>query len=393
MKEAVIVDACRTAFGKARPGGMFFNTRAEDLSIAVVKALVEKNPRMNVEEIEDLRWGCSAAQHEQGSNLARRLVLMSGLPRSVGGCTMIRYCASSLETIATAAHAINFNAGEIFIAGGVEHQSVWDYEWFANGHYPDFYKVCNCDPAMDNMGITAENILEMDKYSICRTDLDKFAMESQQKACTAIEMGKFKEMIIPVNAQQADGSFKLCDTDEGPRPGVTMEKMATLKPAFKKGGSVTAGNSCGLNDGAAGVLVMSMDKANKLGVKPGLRIVSTAIAGVNPEIMGIGPVPATQKALQRAGLSIDDIDLVEMNEAFAAQVLPSCQDLGIDPEKINRWGGAIAFGHPEGASGARLINFLFYQMKEDPELRYGLATMCVGQGQGAAIIVENLNRK
>ena len=161
MKEAVIVDACRTAFGKARPGGMFFNTRAEDLSIAVVKAVVERNPRMNVEEIEDLRWGCSAAQHEQGSNLARRLVLMSGLPRSVGGCTMIRYCASSLESIASAAHAINFNAGEIFIAGGVEHQSAWDYEWFANGHYPDFYKVCHCDPAMDNMGITAENILEM----------------------------------------------------------------------------------------------------------------------------------------------------------------------------------------------------------------------------------------
>jgi acetyl-CoA acetyltransferase family protein len=391
MKEAVIIDACRTAYGKARPDGMFFKTRAEDLSLAVIKALVERNPQIDVNEIEDVRWGCSAAQHEQGSNLARRLVLMSGLPQSVGGSTMVRYCASSLETIATAAHAIQSNAGDIFIAGGVEHQSTWDYEWFANGHYPNFYKVCNVDPAMDNMGLTAENLLEMEEYTISRTDLDTFAMQSQQKAGAAIAAGKFQDMIVPLKAELADGSFKLCDTDEGPRPGVTLEKLASLKPAFKKGGMVTAGNCCGLNDGAAGVIVMSLDKAKELGIQSGIKTVSTAIAGVKPEIMGIGPVPATQKALHRAGLSIDDMDVIEINEAFAAQVLASCQDLGIDPQKINKWGGAIAFGHPEGSSGARLISFLFHQMKEDPDLRYGLATMCVGQGQGAAIIVENLN--
>lgn len=392
MKEAVIIDACRTAFGKARPTGIFFHTSAEDLSIAVVKALVERNSQINVEEIEDLRWGCSAAQHEQGSNLARRLVLMSGLPQSVGGSTMIRYCASSLESIATAAHAINFGAGNIFISGGVEHQSVWNAKWFENGNYPDFYKVCNCDPSMDNMGLTAENIVEMDKYPISREDQDKFALESQQKACAAIEAGKFKKMIIPVNARQTDGSFRFCDTDEGPRLDTTLEKMASLKPAFKKNGTVTAGNCCGLNDGASGVVVMSLAKAKELEIEGGIKIISTAIAGVKPEIMGIGPVPATQKALQRADLSIDDIDLIEINEAFSAQVIAFCQELGIDLSKINRWGGAVAFGHPEGASGARLINFLFYQMKEYPEFRYGLATMCVGQGQGAAIIVENLNQ-
>ena len=392
MEDAVIIDACRTAYGKARPGGMFFKTRAEDLSVAIIKTLVERNPQIDVNEIEDVRWGGAALQHEQGSNLARRLVLMSGLPQSVGGSTMTRYCASSLETIATAAHAINFGAGEIFISGGVEHQSAWNYEWFENGHYPDFYKACNVDPSMDDMGMTAENILVMDEYSnISRTDLDKFALESQQKAGAAIEAGKYRDMIIPVNAEQDDGTFKLCDTDEGPRPSVTMEKLASLKPVFKEGGMVTAGNCCGVNDGAAGVIVMSLDKAKELGINQGIKIVSTAIAGVKPEIMGMGPVPATQKALQRAGLSINDIDVIEMNEAFAAQVLASCQDLCIDPQKINRWGGAIAFGHPEGSTGARLISFLFHQMKEDPELRYGLATQCVGQGQGMSIIVENLN--
>ncbi len=399
LQEAVIVDCVRTPVG--RYGGVISSVRPDDLASMVIKALVERN-RIDSEQIEDVFFGAGNQAGEDNRNVARMSLLLAGLPFKVAGCTVNRLCGSGLEALNQAAHEVMVGNGSIYVAGGVESMSRAPYVitkpakpfdrqpqvvdstigWrFVNpklaAQFPPF-----------SMGETAENLAE--RYKIPREEQDKFALKSHELATRAQSQGIFKDEILPVPVFDKEGKETLVDKDEGPRSDISLEKLAKLKPAFREGGTVTAGNSCGLNDGAAACLVMSSRRAKRMGLTPKVRIVATAVSGVHPSYMGLGPVPATRKVLKRAEMELDKVDLVELNEAFAAQVLSCLKFMNFDATgKMNVNGGAIALGHPIGCSGARIMTTLIHEMMRRKS-NYGLATMCIGVGQGIATIVERV---
>ncbi len=400
MPNPVIVDAIRTPIGAL--GGVLAPVRPDDLAALVIKSIVERN-KVDPALVEEVYFGCANQAGEDNRNVARMAALLAGLPVEVAGVTVNRLCASGLNAVNQAARAIKVGEGDVFIAGGVESMSRAPYSVPKAEAGFSFGNLTAWDTALgwrypnskmkekygtDSMGETAENIAA-ERPHITRAKQDAFALRSHQRAIAAIDSGKFAEEILPVPIPQKKGDPILVTTDERPRRDTTMESLARLKAAFRaEGGTVTAGNSSGLNDGAAALLVMSEEKAKELKLKPMARIVASAAAGVPPRVMGYGPVPATKKALQRAGLTIKDIGLVELNEAFAVQSLAVIEDLGLDPEIVNVNGGAIALGHPLGCSGARILTTLLYEMKRRGNIKYGLATLCVGVGQGEATIVE-----
>jgi 3-oxoadipyl-CoA thiolase len=393
-----IIDAVRTPIGKY--GGTLSTVRPDDMLAHVIKALVERNPSIDVNAIEDVIAGAANQAGEDNRDVARMSALLAGLPISVGGNTVNRLCASGLQAIMDASRAIQCGDGELFIAGGVESMTrapfVMGKAEGAFGRGQQMFDTTMgwrfINPKLSamyhpyTMGETAEHVAK--QWNISRGEQDQFAFESQEKYQQAHEAGKFADEIVPVTIELGKGKTSVFDKDEHPRLS-TVEKLGELKPAFQKDGTVTAGNSSGINDGSAALLLASEDAVKKYNLMPLARIVSRAIAGVDPAIMGIGPVPATEKALQRAGLTINDIGLAELNEAFASQSLAVIRDLKINPEIVNVNGGAIAIGHPLGCSGARITATLLHEMKRR-KVRYGLATMCIGVGQGAAIIYENM---
>lgn len=400
MPTPVIIDAIRTPIGAL--GGALAAVRPDDLAALVIKSIIERN-HLDPALVEEVYLGCANQAGEDNRNVARMALLLAGLPVSVAGVTINRLCASGLNAVNQAARAIRAGEGDVFIAGGVESMSRAPYSLpkaesgFPFGNLTAFDTSLGWrypNPTMqerygtESMGETAENIAA-ERPHITRTRQDEFALRSHRLAVAAIDSGRFAEEIVPVLIPQRKGDQKLVETDERPRRDTSLESLAKLKPAFRKeGGTVTAGNSSGLNDGAAALLVMSEQKAKELGLKPLARLVASAAAGVAPRIMGMGPVPATQKVLQRANLQVKDIGLVELNEAFAVQSLAVIEELGLDPEIVNVNGGAIALGHPLGCSGARILTTLLYEMRRRGNLKYGLATLCVGVGQGEATIVE-----
>jgi 3-oxoadipyl-CoA thiolase len=406
MPEAVIIDALRTPIGAL--GGSLAKIRPDDLAALVMNAILERN-QIDPASLEEVLFGCANQAGEDNRNLARMALLLAGIPASVPGLTVNRLCASGLAAVNIAARAIRNGDGDIYLAGGVESMSRAPYslpkaeEGFGFGNLTAYDTALGWrypNPRMkelygtDAMGETAENIAAQRPH-LTRQMQDEFAARSHQNAIAASDSGKFNDEMIPVPVPQRKGDPILVTKDERPRRDTTTESLARLKPAFKKeGGTVTAGNSSGLNDGAAAVLVMSAAKAAQLGLKPLARIVSMAAAGVEPRVMGLGPVPATQKALTRAGLKASDLGLVELNEAFAVQALAVIEDLRIDPALYNVNGGAIALGHPLGCSGARILTTLLHEMKRraasGSTVKYGLATLCVGVGQGEATIIEYL---
>lgn len=385
MKEAVIVAAVRSPMGRAIKG-QYVWTRIDDLGGEVMKACLAKVPQVNPAEIEDVIVGCAMPEGEQGMNIARNVSFLAGIPFEPAAVTVNRFCASSLQTIMMAAQAIMANAGDIFLTAGVESMTHVPMGGFNPSLNPKLMQK-GAPEAYISMGLTAENLAT--KYSISRTEQDEFAAASHEKALKAMASGAFANEIVPVTGYSQDGKTAQITTDEGPRAGTTVAKLSELKPVFKADGSVTAGNSSPLTDGAAAVLVMSADKAKALGVKPLARIVGMAVAGCDPSIMGIGPVPAVKKVLTRAGLTLDKIDIIELNEAFAAQGLSVLKELGVkvDHNRINPKGGAIALGHPLGCSGARIMATLVDDLYRYDK-KYGLETMCIGGGQGAAMIIE-----
>ena len=402
MPEAVIVATGRTPIGRAFKGSLV-DMRPDDLTALVVREVLKKVPQLDPNTVEDLILGCGQPAGEAGFNIARVSAILAGLD-NVPGVTVNRYCSSSLQTIRMAAHAIRSGEGDVFIAAGVETVSRFGSgasdsgkamnpvfadalartetrsakvtePWKPAAGLPDIYIA---------MGQTAENVVEQEGVS--RLEMDEFAVRSQELAVQHQDNGFFSREIIPVTLP--DGT--VISKDDGPRAGTTLEKLSSLAPVFREGGSVTAGNACPLNDGAAAVVVMSDTRAKELGLKPLARIVASGVSGLNPEIMGLGPIEACRQALKRAGMTIDQIDLVEINEAFAAQVLPSAKHLGIPMEKLNIRGGGIALGHPFGMTGARIMTTLINSL-EDSGKRFGMETMCVGGGQGMAMIVERLS--
>lgn len=395
-QHAVIVLALRTPVGKY--GGALRDVRPDDLGAVIIKAVVDRSG-IDPAAIEDVMWGCANQAGEDNRNVGRMSALLAGLPQSVPGNTINRLCGSSLDAIIQAARAIWSGDAHTIIAGGVESMSRAPYSVPKNqsGGYGNITAYDTAlgwrypNPAMEklfpleSMGETAENLAA--KYSISRAEQDEFAYQSHTKAVQAQRESMFANEIIPVRIDRKKGEPTVVAQDEGPRPDTSLEKLSTLPPAFRKNGTVTAGNSSSLNDGAAALLIMNEDKAKQLGLKPMARIVSTGIAGVDPRYMGIGPVPASRRALDKAGLTFNDIDLVELNEAFAAQSIAVIRDLNIPFNKLNPNGGAIALGHPLGCSGARIMTTLVHEMQRR-DVRYGLATMCIGVGQGIAVIVE-----
>jgi 3-oxoadipyl-CoA thiolase len=400
MPTPVIIDAIRTPIGAL--GGALAAVRPDDLAALVIKTIIERN-RLDPALVEEVYLGCANQAGEDNRNVARMALLLAGLPASVAGVTINRLCASGLNAVNQAARAIRAGEGDVFIAGGVESMSRAPYSLpKAESGFP-FGNLTAYDTALgwrypnpkmqelygtESMGETAENIAA-ERPHITRQRQDAFALRSHQRAVLAIDSGKFAEEIVPVVIPQRKGDPKVVDTDERPRRDTSLESLAKLKPAFRKeGGTVTAGNSSGLNDGAAALLVTSEEKAKVLGLKPPARILSSAAAGVAPRTMGLGPVPATHKALTRAGLQMKDIGLVELNEAFAIQSLAVIEELELNPEIVNVNGGAIALGHPLGCSGARILTTLLHEMRRRGNGKYGLATLCVGVGQGEATIIE-----
>jgi acetyl-CoA acyltransferase len=391
LKDAVIVSAARTAVGKAKRGGLA-TVRPDEMAAEVVKELLRRAPALDPAEVEDVVLGCAFPEGEQGLNMARTVALRAGLPHTVSGETINRYCSSGVQSIAHVAYAIMTGQMEVAIAGGAESMSM--VPMTGNKFAPNAYFAAEDPGVYTSMGLTAENVAE--KYAISREDQDAFALRSHQKAVAAVESGVFDPEIVPIDVETVevlDGApltrkFTV-RRDEGPRADTTLEALAKLKPAFKEGGSVTAGNSSQTSDGTAAVLVMSAEKASALGLKPLARFVAFATGGVPAELMGIGPIAAIPKALKLAGLKQDDIDLFELNEAFAAQSLAVIRELGLDEAKINVNGGAIALGHPLGCTGGKLTTQLIYEMQRRKS-RYGMVTMCIGGGMGAAAIFENL---
>jgi 3-oxoadipyl-CoA thiolase len=403
MPTPVIIDAIRTPIGAL--GGALAAVRPDDLAALVIKAIVERN-QLDPALVEEVYLGCANQAGEDNRNVARMALLLAGLPVEVAGATFNRLCASGLNAINQAARAIRAGEGEVFIAGGVESMSRAPYSLPKAERAFPWGNLTAWDTALgwrypnpkmkeqygtEQMGETAENIYDLTKQ-ISREEQDAFALRSHQRAIAAIDSGKFAEEIVPVPVPQRKGDPILVDTDERPRRDTTIEALSKLRPAFRKDGTVTAGNSSGLNDGAAALLLMSEEKARKLGLKPMARILASAAAGVPPRIMGTGPIPATRKALKRAGLKVADLRLIELNEAFAVQSLAIIQELGFDPELVNVNGGAVALGHPLGCSGARILTTLLHEMKrrapDESRPFYGLATLCVGVGQGEATVVE-----
>lgn len=398
-KEVYVIDAVRTPIGKY--AGSLCSVRPDDLAAHVLKAMIARNPQLDVAQIEDVILGAANQAGEDNRNVARMAALLAGLPISVGGNTVNRLCASGLQAIADASRSIAVGDGDIYIAGGVESMTrapfVMAKAETAFGRTPEIYDTTIgwrfTNPALAAlyhpyaMGETAENIAE--RWSISREEQDAFAVSSQQKYAAAHAANKFEQELIPVSVSQKKGDAVIFTKDEHPRLS-SMEDLAKLKPAFKKNGTVTAGNASGVNDGAAALLLANEQTVVKNNLKPLARVVSRGVAGVDPAIMGIGPVPATQKALQRAGLSVNDIGLFELNEAFASQSIACIRDLNINPDIVNVNGGAIALGHPLGASGARISTTLIHEMHKR-NIRYGVATMCIGVGQGVAIVYEKVS--
>ncbi len=403
MPEAVIVAATRSPIGRAFKGSLV-SLRPDDMAAQMVKAVLAQVPALDPDQVEDLLVGTASPAGEGGYNMARVVALLAGLP-SVPGTTVNRYCSSSLQTIRMAAHAIKAGEGDVFVAAGVEAVSRFGHgaaDGMPNTHNAAFQgaeersaaralggsEPWTPAPGLPDiyiaMGQTAENVREVEKVS--RRDMDLFAAQSQQRAVASQESGFFEREITPLVL--ADGTE--VRTDDGPRPGTTVEKLAELKPAFRPDGEITAGNSCPLNDGAAAVVVMSDRKAQDLGITPLARVVASGVTALDPEIMGLGPIEACRQTLGRAGMTMDDIDLVEINEAFAAQVVPSARHLGIDPDRLNVHGGAIALGHPFGMTGARIMTTLINGLRTEDKT-IGLESMCVGGGQGMAMIVERLS--
>jgi 3-oxoadipyl-CoA thiolase len=399
LRDAWIIEAVRTPVG--RYGGALASVRPDDLAAAVIRAVVDRSG-IDPALIEDVILGCANQAGEDNRDVARMALLLAGLPVEVGGLTVNRLCGSGLQAINSAAHAIAVGDGDVFIGGGVESmtrapyvmakpEAAWDrgarelqdttLGWrfvnpkLAERHYPY------------TMGETAENVAE--RWKVGRDLQDAFALASQQKAIAAIEGGRFDDQIVAIPVPQRKGEPVLVARDEHPRADTTAEALARLRPAFREGGSVTAGNASGINDGASAVLLVEADRARELGLRPMARVVSTAVAGVDPAVMGIGPIPATRKALERAGLVVVDLDLIELNEAFASQSIVCINELGLDPAKVNVNGGAIALGHPLGMSGGRLITMLAHELRRTGG-RYGLATMCIGVGQGIATVIERI---
>ncbi len=392
MNEAVIVSAIRTPVGKAKRGGLA-TVRPDEMATAVIHALLRQTPNLDPGEIEDVIIGCAFPEGEQGLNMARMIALRAGLPNTVPGETINRYCASGVQAIAHAAYAIQSGQIDTSIAGGAESMTMvpmTGYKFSPNPYFaqdlPQYYT---------NMGLTAENVAM--KYEINREEQDVFSLHSNMKAARAVESGLFDGELVPIEVDitELDADEKpinkkfVVKRDEGPRADTSLEALAKLKPAFKEGGTVTAGNSSQMSDGAAGVIVMSAGKAAQLGLKPLARFVAFAVGGVPPELMGIGPIVAIPKVLKVAGLSLNSIDLIELNEAFAAQSLAVIRELDLDENKVNVNGGAIALGHPLGCTGAKLTTQLIYEMGRRKS-KYGMVTMCIGGGMGAAAIFENL---
>ncbi len=392
MKDAVIVSAARTPVGKAKRGGLA-TVRPDEMAATVIQALLKRTPNLDPAQIEDVIIGCAFPEGEQGMNMARMIALRAGLPESVPGETINRFCSSGVQAIAHAAYAIQSGDIEVAIAGGAESMTqvpMTGYKFSPNPHFAQ-----DLPQYFTNMGLTAENVST--KYNVSREDQDVFSFKSNQKAAKAVESGLFDPELVPIDVEITElgadekpvkKTFTV-KRDEGPRADTTIEALAKLKPAFKEGGVVTAGNSSQMSDGAAGTVVMSVDKAAQLGLKPLARFVAFAAGGVPPELMGIGPIVAIPKALKIAGLSLNDIDLFELNEAFAAQSLAVLRTLEIDESKVNVNGGAIALGHPLGCTGAKLTTQLVYEMGRRKS-KYGMVTMCIGGGMGAAAIFENL---
>ncbi|HLA16336.1 MAG TPA: acetyl-CoA C-acyltransferase [Candidatus Limnocylindrales bacterium] len=400
IREAVIVTALRTPIG--RYGGALATVRPDDLAALVIRAVVD---RSGIEPaiVEDVILGCANQAGEDNRDVARMALLLAGLPVEVGGLTVNRLCGSGLQAVNSAAHAIAAADGDVFIAGGVESmtrapyvmgkaEAAWDrgpreihdttLGWrFVNPKLAEMYYPYS-------MGETGENVAE--RWGVSRERQDAFALESQRKAIAAIESGRFDDQIVPVTVPQRKGEPVVVARDEHPRADTSAEALAKLRPAFREGGTVTAGNASGINDGAAAVLLVEAERADGLGLRPLARVVSTAVAGVDPAVMGIGPIPAVRKALDRAGLTVADLDLVELNEAFASQSLVCIDELGIDPARVNPNGGAIALGHPLGMSGGRLVTMLVHELARTGG-RYGVATMCIGVGQGIATVIERLD--
>lgn len=392
LREVAVIDAVRTAFGRAGEKGIFWKTRADDLSVPLLKTLIERNPPSTPDMVEDILWGVTNQIKEQGNTIGRFISMLADWGWEIPGCSIDRMCASGLTSIGLGISYIACGMADCLITGGVEHMGHLPMGYMRDPH-PRAEEVMGDSTAFE-MGKTAENI--HDRFPEFTKEMaDAYTVECQRKADAAIQAGKMKDMIIPFEVELADGTRIIADRDQQPRPGTTMEALAGLKTPFREnGGRVTAGNASGLNDGAAAVLLMSEEKASGLGLSPKMRWISSAVAAVDPRIMGIAPVPATKKALEKAGLSMDDIDIIEINEAFAVQTLYCLDRLGLksnDP-RVNIWGGAIAYGHPLASSGPRLVAFLLGLFRENPDARYGLTTMCVGRGQGYSIIWENLMR-
>ena len=398
MAEAVIVSAVRTPIGRANKG-VLKDVRSDDLAAIAVKSALERVPNLDRSLIEDVIIGCAFPEGEQGMNLARLVGALAGIPETAGGVTVNRFCASSLQAVNMAAQNIMLGLGDAFVAGGVENMSRVPMGGFNPSFNPRLVKpregekVDSPYPPIEleygywsyiPMGLTAENLAR--EYNISRVEQDAFALRSHKRAIAATESGVFAREIVPVPLPNGG----LMEIDEGPRRDTSMEKLAALEPAFTKGGTVTAGNSSPLNDGAAAVVLMSAEKARDLGITPLAKVLTMAVAGVRPDIMGIGPVPAMKKVLQRAGMQLGDIDIIELNEAFAAQSLSVVKAMGIDEEKLNPHGGAIALGHPLGCSGARIIATLINDLQTHDKT-FGIATLCIGGGQGLATIIERMS--
>lgn len=389
LREVVYVDGVRTAFGKAGPKGLFWRTRADDMGVKVVRELLRRNPSLPPERIGDVVMAATAQVGDQGLTLGRDVGLLAGLPPTVPGFAVDRMCAGALTAVTAGAGEIAMGAADVVLAGGVEHM----------GHHPmgedvDFNPRFVAERLVDasavTMGATAENLHDRFPH-LTREDADRFAVRSQQKAAAAWENGVMRETVVPMSVFTDDG-WTVAGRDEFLRPDTTIEGLTGLRTPFRAGGRVTAGNSAGLTDGATACVLAAAETAEELGLDPKMRLVGYAFAGVEPEVMGIGPIPATQRLLERQGLSLDDVDLFELNEPFAVQVLTWCDGVGVDPddERLNPYGGAIAFGHPLAATGVRLMAQLAYAFGERPRARYGLTALCIGMGMGAAVLWENL---
>jgi len=382
MREAVVADAVRTPIARAHPDkGWFKDIRSDELSVIVIRELL-KRTNVDPKQIEDVVLGCANQTGEQAMNVARYIAIMAGLPFEVAAQTINRQCASSMTAVHSAAQAIMTGCGDIFIAGGIESMTHLPEGAGADLNPKRFQFV---DRSSSSMGLTAENLAEM--YNISRQEQEEFASRSHRKAIAAQEEGRFKDEMVPVEITSDNGSKKLIDSDQNPRSYTSPELMAALEPISRQGGTITAATASPASDGAAAIMLASRQKSEEMGLMPKAKVLSMAVAGVDPKLMGLGIVPATRKALERAGLTIADIDLAEVNEAFAVVAMVAIRELGIDEEKVNPNGGAVALGHPMGCTGARLITTLVHEMTRR-QARYGLAAMCVGMGQGAATILE-----